>query len=194
MNTHIYTHIHTFIHTNIHTCIHTLSYKHTHINTKTNTFIHTHTYNRAAAISNGTPLPSFRFAPHTHTPSSSAIVKPGISYDYQHVSHEEQTQPQPQPSSNSSSEKGFIESLKGMLSPENRAVSIAIWVIWFSFGFSYYGVILLASRIYSDNSSNSDRDDNSSSESCSFDYLPIFLNSISEVVGIAAVTMVINPW
>lgn len=36
-----------------------------------------------------------------------------------------------------------------LLSPELRVRTIALWTIWVGFGFSYYGVILFISRIFS---------------------------------------------
>ena len=79
-----------------------------------------------------------------------------------------------------------------MLSPENRMISFAIWTIWIGFGFTYYGIILLISRIYSKNESNDDESNDDDSATCSFDYLPIFVSSISEFIGIALGTCVID--
>ena len=42
-------------------------------------------------------------------------------------------------------------------------------------------------------SSDDDGDDDDSA-SCSFDFQPIFLNSVAEIVGIAIVTLVINRY
>jgi hypothetical protein len=80
-----------------------------------------------------------------------------------------------------------------MLSPENRTISFAIWTIWIGFGFTYYGIILLISRIYSMNENNdNDSNDNDDTATCSFEYLPIFVSSISEFIGIALGTCVID--
>lgn len=57
-----------------------------------------------------------------------------------------------------------------------ESVTLPLWVIWFSFGFGYYGLLLFISRLYSSNSS--------SQLSCSFDYSIIFYSSLAELVGV----------
>ncbi len=57
-----------------------------------------------------------------------------------------------------------------------ESVTLPLWVIWFSFGFGYYGLLLFISRLYSSNSS--------SELSCSFDYSIIFYSSLAELVGV----------
>ena len=88
-------------------------------------------------------------------------------------------------------EIGITQSLWALMSPANRGKSIAILIIWAMFGFGYYGVVLLISRIY-----NNSEDDNANTDDdvCSFDYESIFISAISEIVGILAVQMVINLW
>lgn len=61
-----------------------------------------------------------------------------------------------------------------------RRVTIPLWFVWALFGFTYYGLILFVTRVYS----NGDSDDGSGDDGgCSFDYSAIFINSLSELVG-----------
>lgn len=66
-------------------------------------------------------------------------------------------------------------------------ISIPLALIWFSFGFTYYGFILLVSRIYSSESSTTD-----DSSTCEFDYAPIFINSCAEILGLFIVINTID--
>ena len=67
---------------------------------------------------------------------------------------------------------------------EMRRISLPLGLVWLCFGLSYYGVILLVSRLYS-----SSDDDGSS---CSFDYEYIFINSSAEIVGVTIAGFVID--
>ncbi|KAJ1422890.1 major facilitator superfamily domain-containing protein [Ochromonadaceae sp. CCMP2298] len=69
----------------------------------------------------------------------------------------------------------------------NRAVfvvSLPLWVVWLSFGFTYYGIILFVGRVY----------EKGDGESCSFDYQNIFLNALSEIVGCTLALFVVDGW
>jgi MFS family permease len=66
-----------------------------------------------------------------------------------------------------------------LLDPAMRKVCIPLAMVWMIFGFTYYGVILFISRIFSTSGGD---DDNSNT--CSFDYSSIFYNSISELGGV----------
>ena len=90
-----------------------------------------------------------------------------------------------------SAEDDLMQSLLALMSPSNRSKSIAILIIWGMFGFDYYGVVLLISRIYNNNKED---DAGQDQDACSFDYESIFISAISEIVGILAVQMVINAW
>lgn len=61
-----------------------------------------------------------------------------------------------------------------------RRITLPLWAIWGLFGFTYFGLILFQSRVYS----NQDSVQESVSQSCEFDYAPIFLNSASESVAV----------
>jgi len=62
----------------------------------------------------------------------------------------------------------------------SRQLTLMLWVIWFSFGFTYYGIVLFAGRLYANSSSSGDDDDGGT---CSFDYQSIFITSSSEMFG-----------
>jgi hypothetical protein len=61
-----------------------------------------------------------------------------------------------------------------------RRITFPLWIIWGLFGFTYYGLVLYVSRIYS----STHRDDGSDPVRCDFDYPPIFYNAASESVAI----------
>mmetsp|Transcript_3229 Transcript_3229/g.4550 ORF Transcript_3229/g.4550 Transcript_3229/m.4550 type:complete len:522 (-) Transcript_3229:56-1621(-) len=63
-----------------------------------------------------------------------------------------------------------------LLIPEFRRSTLACWVIWFCFGFSYYGLVLLTVKIFAQA--------NTTEGTCSFDYQDIFVSSTSEIVSI----------
>eukprot|EP01038_Epipyxis_sp_PR26KG_P007600 gene7600-10349_t len=75
-----------------------------------------------------------------------------------------------------------------ILIPQNRNISLPLWSIWFLFGFTYYGLILYVSRLYSNTSKDS------GSDTCSFDYQDIFINASSEIIGITFVAFFIDSW
>lgn len=61
---------------------------------------------------------------------------------------------------------------------EIRNITIPLWIVWFIFGITYYGVILFVGRIYAKN------DHIAHDKSCSFDYPSIFINTCSEIFGV----------
>lgn len=89
------------------------------------------------------------------------------------------------PSSNSkeiASENGCSIFLDLVSGPQ-KWISIPLWVVWMSFGFAYYGVILFVSRVFNETEIHS--------ESCTFNYRSIFINSLSEILGVTlAATMI----
>lgn len=64
-----------------------------------------------------------------------------------------------------------------------RAVSFPLWYVWLSFGFSYYGIILLTSRVYS-----------SADTDVSFDFLALFVSASSEFVGVFVTALIVDRW
>lgn len=65
-------------------------------------------------------------------------------------------------------------------------LAIPTWILWLTYGFTYYGTILLVSRIYDNESSSED--------SCSFEYYPIFINTFTEVVGVFLPSLTVDRW
>lgn len=63
---------------------------------------------------------------------------------------------------------------------ESRRITLPLWAIWAAFGFSYYGVILFVSRIYS----NADLITEGGVPACEFNYAAIFYNAAAEVVSV----------
>ena len=69
-------------------------------------------------------------------------------------------------------------------------ISIPLFTVWFLFGWTYYGIIFLVSRIYS--KSSDDDGDDASEYTCDFEYSDIFYNAASEVIGVALTAVVID--
>ena len=85
----------------------------------------------------------------------------------------------------------FFQEYNALLkTTELRCVSIPLWFVWLSFGFSYYGIILLISRIYSTNNTSS----SVSSSTSSFDFSSIFLSAASELVGVFITSLIVDRW
>ena len=63
---------------------------------------------------------------------------------------------------------------------------IPMWIVWFAFGFGYYGVVLLMVRIFED-------DNNDEEETCDFDYGNILINSSTEVLAVVLLIFMIEP-
>lgn len=68
---------------------------------------------------------------------------------------------------------------------ETRRITIPLVLVWFCFGFAYYGVILFVSRLY-----NTSSDDDS--QTCSFDYSSMFINACGELVGLGFTIYIID--
>jgi MFS family permease len=64
--------------------------------------------------------------------------------------------------------------------PASRQITLSLWAIWAAFGFSYYGIILFVSRVYS----NQDNITASGVPTCEFNYAAIFYNAAAEVVSV----------
>lgn len=79
---------------------------------------------------------------------------------------------------------------KSLLEPENVRYSYQLWVLWFCFGLTYYGLILFVSRIYM----KEDDETAKGGPSCDFEFENIFTNACSELVGIFLTLLIIDPW
>ena len=77
-----------------------------------------------------------------------------------------------------------------LVKPKNVGYSYQLWILWFCFGLTYYGLILFVSRLYSKTDDGGDDDD----VTCDFDYQNVFVNACSELVGIFLTLWVIDPW
>ena len=69
---------------------------------------------------------------------------------------------------------------------EIRNISIPLWILWGIFGFTYYGIIIFVSRLYSYN------EEDDSTDICNFDYKSIFLNSLAELLGVFISSLLID--
>jgi putative MFS transporter len=81
-----------------------------------------------------------------------------------------------------------------MNSPVYRAITLKLMVLSFAWGLSYYGVVLLISRMYSGNDGSETQEDNHAedSEGLTFNYVDIFLNALCELVGILLTSHIID--
>jgi putative MFS transporter len=73
-------------------------------------------------------------------------------------------------------------------SADTRKILFPLSIVWGIFGFTYYGIILFVSRLYS-NSSDDDSDDTT----CSFQYSSVFINTSAEFVGVFVTIYLIDP-
>ena len=85
-------------------------------------------------------------------------------------------------SSLSSSNKSYLDLFRDK---NVRITTMLLLAVWFSFGFTYYGLILFISKIYQSPSS-------SSSSPCSFDYPAIFVSTASEIVGVSLSAILVD--
>ena len=88
----------------------------------------------------------------------------------------------------------FLEiqnNLKLILStPEDKKTTALLAIIWVSFGFTYYGLILLVTRLY--RQTDGDSGSASSNATCSFDYADILVNSTGEIPGVVITYLIID--
>lgn len=78
-------------------------------------------------------------------------------------------------------------SIMDFLRPDQRNISIPLWIIWICFGFSYYGIILFIGRLFETNSDPHEL-------VCHFNYRPIFISATSEIFGVAITGILIDAW
>jgi MFS family permease len=71
-------------------------------------------------------------------------------------------------------------------SPSHRKVTLCLWLLWFTFGFNYVGIILFVSKIFEHDTSTA------STNTCEFEYTSIFINSFSECAGLAIAMITID--
>jgi len=82
--------------------------------------------------------------------------------------------------------------IRQLLQSDQIRVTVAVWIVWLSFGFSYYGLILFVARVFEHNEEADDL--NGDEETCDFEYNEIFVSAASEVVGVTLTAVVIDRW
>lgn len=65
------------------------------------------------------------------------------------------------------------------------SITIPLLILWFLFGFSYYGIVLFINKVF-------ERGDVSAGEECSFRSIPIFWSAIAELIGIMLTYWIID--
>ena len=74
-----------------------------------------------------------------------------------------------------------------------RQLTFPLGIIWVAFGFTYYGIVLFVTRIYTKPvEATSIRSDGGSI--CTFDYQSMFINASAELLGVFLTSLIINPW
>ena len=82
----------------------------------------------------------------------------------------------------------FFDEYAALLSTsELRWTTIPLWTTWLSFGFCYYGIILLVTRVYSSGSGGEVSD-------VSFDFASIFVSACSELAGVTLTALIVDRW
>eukprot|EP00605_Chrysophyceae_sp_TOSAG23-4_P001077 GSChrysophyteH1.ASY1.ANO1.1182.1 assembled CDS len=100
------------------------------------------------------------------------------------------TQPEPFTFDDDQTVTTFQSAKKG---PDLRGTTVKIAMVWSVFGFAYYGVVLLITRIYESSADNEDTADNSNAV-CDFDYGSIAFNTSAEFIGILATSLTIDSY
>jgi len=65
-----------------------------------------------------------------------------------------------------------------LFQPKWRRLTLLLWAVWFGFGFGYYGIILTITRVFEDDSNNSN------TNVPEFDFVAIFISCSAELVGL----------
>lgn len=77
--------------------------------------------------------------------------------------------------------------------PKMRQLTFPLGIIWVAFGFTYYGIVLFVTRIYTKPVEATSLGSHGGSI-CTFDYQPMFINASAELLGVFLTSLVINPW
>lgn len=138
---------------------------------------------RDAALVNDFVMEPFALKdePDVHTSSAVDNYKGGGDRDATHTSSGHR-------SSGGGGEDATYMELFQDRDKRSRELTLMLWVIWFSFGFTYYGIVLFAGRLYASSSSSGDDDGGT----CTFDYQSIFITSSSEIIGCGLGAMIID--
>lgn len=86
-----------------------------------------------------------------------------------------------------------VHSIRTLLEPEWRGLTLKLWGTWMGFAFLYYGTIILVTIVFSENDAM-EGDNNPNDGSYDFDYPAIFLAACAEVVGQTFVLLTVETW
>lgn len=103
-----------------------------------------------------------------------------------HIRHSHHDQNDPQ-KKNHQEEEITWEHYIQLLQPEYVSITAPLWIVYLSYGVTYYGAILFISRLYSSESSESHQTNH-----VTFNYFDIFTNACSEIVGVLLASNIID--
>lgn len=89
--------------------------------------------------------------------------------------------------------KGEASYLDLVRTPKMRQLTLPLGIIWVAFGFTYYGIVLFVTRIYTKPAEMSSVG-SAGGPTCTFDYQSIFINASAELLGVFFVSLIIDPW
>lgn len=78
-----------------------------------------------------------------------------------------------------------------LFKPEWRKRSIALWVLWLTYSFCYYGTVMVITRTFG-KEDEADDDNNNSDTLPDFDYNAIFVSSCAELAGTTIVILILD--
>ena len=78
--------------------------------------------------------------------------------------------------------EGSMALLVELLDPQHVAVTLPLGIVWACFGAAYYGVLLFTGELFS-STSDDDAADDDTTNTCAFEYGPIFITAVAEFVG-----------
>jgi len=90
--------------------------------------------------------------------------------------------------SSAESEGTFFELIRTKAA---RRITLPLWAIWGLFGFTYFGLVLIQSRVYS-NQDSMQSTHNDVPLKCEFDYAPLFYNAASESLAVLISILLID--
>jgi putative MFS transporter len=72
---------------------------------------------------------------------------------------------------------------RDLLSPRWRKLTLTLWAVWVGFAFCYFTIIMTITRIFDEEDEDNGLD---------FDYLAIFISSVSEFIGVAVAIALVD--
>ena len=79
-----------------------------------------------------------------------------------------------------------VASCSRLFMPRLRSTTLLSWTLWFAFGFSYYGIVLLTPELFAEPAATG--------EAYAIGYANIFAASAAEIVGVVVTLLVIDRW